>query len=77
MDAATTSTAPLLTKRQVAVRMSIHLGTVDRLIARGELPFVRIGIRGVRFRPEVIEAYLEKQSRGRLELTCAAGKASR
>jgi len=74
MEAATTSPAPLLTKAEVAGLIALHLGTVDRLMARGELGFIRVGIRGVRFRPEVVETYLERQSRGRQELTSAAAK---
>ena len=37
---------PLLTARQVAERLHLHVNTVKRIIARGELPVYRLGARG-------------------------------
>lgn len=36
---------PLLTARQVAERLHVHVNTVKRLIAKGELPAYRLGPR--------------------------------
>ena len=51
---------PLLTARQVARLLAIHINTVKR-IDRAELPYLRLFSRGDRrYRPEDVAAYLER-----------------
>jgi len=47
----------LLDKRQVAETLGVSVRYVDGLLARRELPFVRLG-RLVRFQPEAVDAYV-------------------
>lgn len=50
---------PLLTARQVADRLHLHVNTVKRLVARGELQAFRIGSRGdVRVSETALARYL-------------------
>jgi excisionase family DNA binding protein len=48
----------LLDRPHAAAELSISLRTLDDLVARGELPVVRIG-RAVRIRPTAIEYFIE------------------
>jgi excisionase family DNA binding protein len=51
---------PLLTARQVAERLHIHVNTVKRLVGKGELGAYRLGSRGdVRVSEDDLAAYLE------------------
>ena len=43
----------LITKVQLAKRLSLSLATIDRLVARGEIPAVRVGAR-VLFSPTAV-----------------------
>jgi excisionase family DNA binding protein len=47
-----------LTKQQLARRLSVSPRTVDNLIARRALPFVRLSARLIRFPVAAVEAYL-------------------
>lgn len=49
----------LITKVQLAKRLSLSLATIDRLVARGEIPAVRVGAR-VLFSPAAVLTALEK-----------------
>ena len=50
----------LLTGPEAAERLAISHSTLRRLRARGDLPYVTVGRRGVRFRPEDIAIYIEQ-----------------
>lgn len=50
----------MLTPKEVATWLGVHVNTVKRLGDRGQLQFFRIGERGDRrYRPEDIRAYLD------------------
>lgn len=53
----------LLRKNDVARLLNVSLRTVDRLLASGTLPAVKVGSR-VRVRPESIELFLNHQQKG-------------
>jgi excisionase family DNA binding protein len=55
---------PLLNKAEVARRTGFCERTVNSLMARGELPFIKLGPRTVRFRPEDVEAYITQHTVG-------------
>lgn len=58
-----TETQGLLKPKEVAGWLGVHVNTVKRMGDRGEIPFYRIGRRGDRrYRPQDIEAYLERRS---------------
>lgn len=40
---------------------SVPIGTIYSWVARGEIPFVRLADRSVRFEREVLEAWLEER----------------
>lgn len=48
------------TTAEVADALRVSVATVRRLIARGELRCVRVGVRCVRVTPEALSAYLER-----------------
>lgn len=48
----------LLDRHQAKKALNLSLATIDRLIARGELPVVRFG-RAVRIRPSTIKNILD------------------
>ena len=50
--------APLVTRKQVAELLSVSVRTVDRWIARGELPYYKLG-KVVRFKLSDIQERLE------------------
>ena len=54
-----TTSAPLLTRRQVAETLAISVRTVDELIHTGDLPVVRLSGKSVRFRPAAIQLFIE------------------
>jgi excisionase family DNA binding protein len=54
------SQVSLLTKDEVALRLKISVFTLARLYKAGRIQFVRVG-RQVRFRPEAVETYLQRQ----------------
>lgn len=49
----------LLTPKEVAERLAVSETTVHRLVARGELPAIRVG-RQWRFAPADVESYLAR-----------------
>ena len=52
-------TDQLLTAKQAAARLSVHVNTVKRLVRHGEIPHYRLGARGdLRFDPADIDAWL-------------------
>lgn len=51
----------LLTRQEAAERLAISLRTLDELIARKAIEFVRIG-RAVRLRPQALESFIEANS---------------
>jgi excisionase family DNA binding protein len=53
---------PLLTVDDLRQTLRIGRTQVYELIRRGELPTVRVGAR-IRFRPEDVDAYLERETR--------------
>jgi excisionase family DNA binding protein len=57
--ASSTATRTLRTINQVAAYLGIGRTSVYRLVASGELKAVRVGQR-LRFRPEDVDAYLER-----------------
>ena len=48
----------LLTRAEAQKALGIHLRTLDRLIASGELPVVRFGRRITRIRRETLQEFL-------------------
>lgn len=50
----------LLDKEEAAKVLNLSKGTISNLLARGELPYIKIG-RSVRIKREDIEAYIEGQ----------------
>jgi len=58
----------LLTKKQVASRLQISVRTVESLMARGLLAYVRISYRIVRFRPTAIEEYVDRCTIGGVDI---------
>ena len=50
----------LLRLPEAARRLSVSASTLRRLRDRGEVPSVRVGARGVRFRPADLAAYLDQ-----------------
>lgn len=54
--------AALLNVQDVAVQLRLTPAAVRALARRGEITFYRIG-RGIRFRPEDVEAYLARKRR--------------
>jgi excisionase family DNA binding protein len=51
----------MLTLEQVAEQLQIEPRTVRKLCARGELEFVKIGPKTLRFKPEWIEALIKRK----------------
>jgi excisionase family DNA binding protein len=49
----------LMTKREVAERLSISTRTLDRIRSMGEIKAVRVGGQ-VRFRPEDVEKFISR-----------------
>ena len=60
-EATTVTDQPLLTRTQVAKLLSMSLRSVDRLVARGILPAVKL-LSTVRFRPEDVQALVQRGS---------------
>ena len=60
---ATQLLAQLLTAEEVAELLSMELGTIRNLTYRRELPCVKIGPRGVRYRLFDLLAWIEERSR--------------
>jgi excisionase family DNA binding protein len=59
----------LLTVREVIDRLGVSRATLYRLLDSGRLPGVRIGPRTLRFRPEVVEAFIDVCEHGAPRLT--------
>ncbi len=53
----------LLTKAQIAVKLQITQRTVDNFMARGILPYFKLGERMVRFRLSDVQAHLDRTCR--------------
>lgn len=52
----------LLTAKQAASRLAVHVNTVKRMVRLGQIPHYRIGDRGdLRFDPADIDAWLRKR----------------
>jgi excisionase family DNA binding protein len=52
-------TDQLLTAKQTAALLNVHLNTVKRMVRLGEIPHYRFGVRGdLRFDPADIDAWL-------------------
>ena len=47
----------LLSLTEVAGLLGVHRKTLERMVGRREIEFVRVGSR-IKFRPEVVDAYL-------------------
>jgi excisionase family DNA binding protein len=53
----------MLTKQETRKRLgNISISTLDRMMAAGMINYVRVGLRGVRFRQEDIEEYKLRNS---------------
>jgi predicted DNA-binding transcriptional regulator AlpA len=53
----------LLTKSQIAVKLQVTQRTVDNFMARGILPYFKLGNRMVRFRLLDVQAHLDRTCR--------------
>ncbi|WP_077560667.1 excisionase family DNA-binding protein [Polaromonas sp. C04] len=51
----------LSTKREVAQRLHLALGSVNTLIAEGELTAIRVGRRSVRISDADVDAFLQRR----------------
>jgi excisionase family DNA binding protein len=49
----------LLTKKQAAALMALSIRTMDRLVAKGDIPHVSLGKRCVRFPLKPLRAWIE------------------
>ena len=59
---------PLINTRKVCERLDICRSTLDRLVRRGRIHPVRLGLRCVRYDPAAVDALIEKaQSGGRMD----------
>ena len=56
---ARSASARLLTTAEVAERLGVCDKTVRNLVSDGELAYIRIGKRGVRFDPGDVQSYIE------------------
>lgn len=56
---------PFLTVKEVADLLRVSRRTVERLVARGDLPFVELPLRrgGLRFQRSAIDEFLREHSR--------------
>lgn len=54
----------LLTAREVATLLGIHLVTVYRWAAEGRIPSIKLGNGSLRFLPDHIEAFLSERMVG-------------
>ncbi len=54
--------SPLLTKAEVRERLHVSRATLDRLIAAGDLPVIKLGGRIVRISHAAVEAYIESSA---------------
>jgi len=50
----------LKSKREAARYLGVSIGSVERLVREGELPYIRIGILA-KFRPEDLADYIERR----------------
>ena len=50
-----------MTRDEAAARLSLHVRHVDTLIARGELPVIRIGKKAVRILDSDLSAFVESR----------------
>ena len=56
------SPPPLLTAKEAAARLHIHVNSLKRIVRRGQIPHYRFGDRGdLRFAPADVDAWLVKQ----------------
>jgi excisionase family DNA binding protein len=53
----------LLTIREVAKLLGLHVNTIRKLMEEGELKYFRVGEKSIRFKLETIMEYIEKKSR--------------
>jgi excisionase family DNA binding protein len=60
---ATPGSEELLTKAQIAVKLQITQRTVDNFMARGILPYFKLGERMVRLRLSDVQAHLDRTCR--------------
>ena len=58
---------PLLTLKQVAMRLGVSVRTVETLVAEGKLVPLRVRPKLRRFDPAAVEAYLRLTARGRYQ----------
>ena len=52
----------LVSAKEAARRLAVSRRTIDRLVAAGALPRVKVASRSVRFRPEDIEQFISARS---------------
>ncbi len=67
----------LLTVEEVAEILRVSLTTVYRRIQAGELPYIKLGHRQVRVKPEDLEAYIEAHRVTSTALSAGAGELAR
>lgn len=53
----------LLRRKETQEQLQVSDATLDRMVARGELPVVRVSTRSIRFRETDIRAYLRARTR--------------
>jgi len=69
----TTPRLQLLTREEACERLRLSRSTLDYLVATGQVPYVRLGKRNVRFREDRLQAWLE----GRENVPYQRGKGKR
>ena len=55
---------PLVRVSEVAQRLDVPPRAIYRLVARGEIAAVRVGVRGLRFAPQAIDDYVRTHGCG-------------
>ena len=51
---------PLLTRRQVAMQLSVHTETIKRMEKRGEIEAIRINSKNVRYRSSELDRLIQQ-----------------
>jgi excisionase family DNA binding protein len=51
----------LMTKKDVAAYLKISLGTVNHLMRKGHLPYIKLGPRFIRFMPSNVEEAMKRR----------------
>ena len=62
----------LMTVRDLALRCNVSISTVRRWVRRGLVPVVTLPDSNMRFRPEDVASFVERQRDDREDASCSA-----